>query len=245
MKIAKQAAIVLVGLVLGGAMVMLGLWQLEVYRSQGAKAAVTRAAEAPVSLASVAIPGQQVIDGFGRTVEFSGRYAANQQLLVPIPEQPGRFRVLTALIQADGSAVPVVRGVVEGQNVPAPPMEQVSQRGILLPSEDDLDQPAGSGEIGSVRLGVLAQNWSQPLVAGFVTLSAADAEAQGMTPAVAALPEGQGRLRNGAYALQWWIFAAFAVGMSIKMAKDIGQAEDYREAESSVTPAEPERQNPA
>ena len=37
------------------------------------------------------------------------------------------------------------------------------------------------------------------------------------------LPEGQGRLRNGAYAVQWWIFAAFAVLMAAKIARDLGE----------------------
>ena len=49
---------------------------------------------------------------------------------------------------------------------------------------------------------------------------AAESAAQGLEPAPVVLPEGSGRLRNGAYALQWWVFAAFAVGLAIRMARD-------------------------
>ena len=37
------------------------------------------------------------------------------------------------------------------------------------------------------------------------------------------LPTGPRSLRNGAYALQWWVFAAFAVVMAIRMARDQGR----------------------
>jgi hypothetical protein len=58
------------------------------------------------------------------------------------------------------------------------------------------------------------------LVAGFVTLTAVDASAQGLAPAPVELPQASGRLRNGAYALQWWVFAAFALALAIRMARD-------------------------
>ena len=73
---------------------------------------------------------------------------------------------------------------------------------------------------------MLAQTWPSPLVGGFVTLSATDAQSQGLSPAVVALPESTGRLRNGAYAVQWWLFAAFAVAMAIRMARDFGLRDD-------------------
>ena len=72
----------------------------------------------------------------------------------------------------------------------------------------------------------LAQLWPQPLIDGYLVLSAPDAEAQGLEPVPLVLPEGQGRLRNGAYAVQWWIFAAFAVLMAAKIARDLGEPSD-------------------
>jgi hypothetical protein len=48
----------------------------------------------------------------------------------------------------------------------------------------------------------------------------ADAAQQGLEHATIALPDGSGRLRNGAYAVQWWVFAAFTVVMAVRMARE-------------------------
>ena len=71
-----------------------------------------------------------------------------------------------------------------------------------------------------MELPVLAQEWPGPLIDGFVTLSSADAAQQGLEHATIALPDGSGRLRNGAYAVQWWVFAAFTVVMAVRMARE-------------------------
>ena len=133
--------------------------------------------------------------------------------------------MVTLLRQEDGSAVAVVRGIVIETRIPPPPPEGPQlQTGILLPSEEAAYLPDRDGELASVRVPQLAQRWPGPLVDGFVTLSAADAIAQGLEPAPVALPEGRGRLRNGAYALQWWLFAAFTLVMAVRMARDVGRS---------------------
>ena len=42
---------------------------------------------------------------------------------------------------------------------------------------------------------------------------------------------------NGSYALQWWLFAAFALGMSIKLAVDAGERERRRLDEDALAAA--------
>jgi surfeit locus 1 family protein len=205
------------GSVLAGIMVLLGFWQLDVYHHQGAAAAARRAAEPAVELRSVTTAGSAVRDGYGRTVRFEGTYLPEVQRLLPVPGRPGVSRVLGAVRQADGSIVPVVRGL--GADPAAPPLGSVTQTGVLLPSEARASRTA-DGQLTAVELPVLAQEWPGPLIDGFVTLSNADASAQGLEPATLALPEGSGRLRNGAYALQWWVFAAFTLVMAVKMARD-------------------------
>ena len=44
-----------------------------------------------------------------------------------------------------------------------------------------------------------------------------------MTPASVDLPEGEGSQRNAGYALQWWVFAAFGLSMSLVWARQIGK----------------------
>ena len=221
----KQTGAVALGVLLAAAMVVLGVWQLEVYQRQGNDAALRRAAEPPVALTVVAPPGGIVDDGYGRRVTFSGTYDSRLQVLVP---SGTGYRVLTGLRQADGSVVAVVRGRESGPDSPVPPSGPVSRTGVLLPSEESADStaPLPEGQLASVRLPTLAQTWPSPLVNGFVTLDAEGSTAEGLTPVQVELPEGQGRLRNGAYALQWWVFAAFALGMSIRVARDIGRLEE-------------------
>jgi surfeit locus 1 family protein len=216
----RQVLIIALGLLAATVMAWLGIWQLDVYRAQGAAVAAKRAAEPPVALASAAPAGATVRDGYGRSVEFDGVYLPEHQLLLPAEDRPNVYRVVTPLRQADGSVVAVVRGL-GSLEAGDPPAGQVSQMGVLLPSEQSPGGPAT--ELTAVQVPVLAQRWPGPLVDGYVILSGVDASEQGLEPAEASLPTGRGRLRNGAYALQWWVFAAFAVGMAIRMARDQGR----------------------
>jgi surfeit locus 1 family protein len=231
----KQVLLIALGLALAGAMVGLGFWQLAVYDAQGAEAAERRASAPPVPLGSVGRPGQPITDGYGRAVAFEGTYDPALQLLVPTAD--GQFRVLTGLRQPDGSVLPVVRGVVSDPNAPAPPNGVVHQVGVLLPTEEHLPGPdLPDGQITSVRLPALAQLWPGPLIGGYVNLSGADATSQGLAPAALHLPAAPGRLRNAAYSMQWWLFAAFTLFMAFRMARDIG----LRDGEvAEITPEHP------
>ncbi len=228
----KQASIILAGLVAAGVMVALGLWQLQVFEAQGAADAQARAQQPPVSLVAVAPAGRQVGDAYGRTVTFSGTYDPKAQLLVPLGA--AGYRVLTAAVLSDGSAVAVVRGVVPGPDAPPPPAGNHQQQGIFLPPEPGNNLAVPQGQISSVRIALLAQKWPYRLVPGYVTLTAAAATQQRLDPATVPLPPSGGRLRNGAYAIQWWVFAAFAIAMSIKMARDMGRAYDLEEFEAEL-----------
>jgi len=234
----KQALVIALGVGLAAIMVVLGFWQLQVYYRQGAAAAARQASAPPVPLSSVARAGAPANEGYGRPVAFEGSYDPALQVLVPEEDGAGQFRVLTALRQADGSVVAVVRGVVTEPNAPPPPTGLVQQVGVLLPTEEhvpETDLP--SGQIASVRLPALAQQWPGPMIDGFVTLSSADAARQGLAATPLQLPEAPGRLRNVAYVGQWWLFAAFVLFMAFRIARDIGREE--AEGVVEITPEEP------
>ena len=224
-RLVKATLVVLLGLVLAAGMVVAGVWQFSVYQRQGAEVAAARAAEAPVPLSSVARAGARVGDGYGRTVTTRGTYESEHEVRIPVAEGADTVRVVTLLRLENGDALAVVRGVVSGSAAPPPPVGPLDQAGVLVPSEDAV-APAEGADLASVRIAQLAQLWPGPLVDGFVVLTPADAQAQGLTPADARLPEARGRLRNAAYALQWWLFAAFTVVMSIRIARDVGRRPD-------------------
>lgn len=223
----QQVGVLALGLLVAAIMVALGWWQVQVFQTQGIEASRQRAAEAPVPLESVAVAGAAVQDGYGRTVAATGTYLRDQQLLVPQPGSADTFRVLSALQLPDGSVLPVVRGVVRGNAssvaLPPAPAGSLAQQGVLLPSEEAAaTELTAAGQLGAVRIPALTQVWAQPMVDGFLVLAGPYAEAQRLEPAPLDLPESEGRFRNGAYAIQWWIFAAFAVVMAAKIAKDLG-----------------------
>jgi hypothetical protein len=64
-------------------------------------------------------------------------------------------------------------------------------------------------------------------------LDAAGSSAQGLAAASVTLPQGEKSLQNGSYALQWWLFAAFALGMGLKLAHSAGEKE-RRELEAAA-----------
>ena len=250
----KQIGVVLLGLMLAAVMVGLGVWQLSVYHAQGREQAVKRAAQPAVAVRAVAPPGQQVTDeGYGRTVRFTGSYDVSMQTFIAVGGQPGRYRVLTGFRLSDGGVLPVVRGLVTGKEAPAPPRGNVTATGVLLPSEGTGEQSDPSAEPTTVALAALVQKWDGPLVNGYATLNASEAREQSLQPAEVALPSSHGRLRNGFYALQWWVFAAFAILMGVRMARDIGRAGEGEAAvigsvqgtdtaPGSDAPAPPEKQ---
>ncbi len=217
----RQVLIIALGLLAATVMAWLGIWQLNVYRAQGEAVATRRAAEPPVALTSVAPAGATVRDGYGRSVQFDGVYLGQHQLLLPVRGPAERLSSADAPDARPTAAS--LRWFVAwtASKLGEPPAGQVSQMGVLLPSEQSPGGPAT--ELTAVQVPVLAQRWPGPLVDGYVILSGPDASEQGLEPAEANLPTGRGRLRNGAYALQWWVFAAFAVGMAIRMARDQGR----------------------
>ena len=134
----QQGLLIALGIVLAAVMVALGFWQLDVYHRQGEAAAARRAEAPPIPLSSVARPGTAATEGFGRSVSFEGTYDPALQLLVPAEDGTGEFRVLTGLRLADGSVLAVVRGVGSGPTAPPPPIGEVQQIGVLLPTEEYL-----------------------------------------------------------------------------------------------------------
>ena len=202
-------------------MVVAGVWQLQVYQRQGAEAAAApgrRGGGAAVLGGAGRVPGGRRLraDGHDR-----GTYEAEHQVLVPVAERPDTFRVVTLLRLDNGDALAVVRGVVTDPCRRRRAGRALDQAGVLCRRRRRPRRPAA--EIASVRIAAAGPasgpgRWSTVRHAG-----PGDARAQGLEPAEVALPEGRGRLRNAAYAMQWWLFAAFTVVMSVRIARDVGR----------------------
>lgn len=231
---AKQVGLVGIGLALAAVMIWLGLWQMQVFVDKGNRSVEDRASQPAVPLAEHLGSDGQVGDIYGKQVTFTGTYLPGQEVV--IPTGAGQ-RVLTALQLDDGRVLAVVRGLTTG-GAGAPPTGVVTQTGLFLPGEGDPKGVVPDGSLRTVRMPLLAQVWPQQLVAGFVTLNAAESAAQGLAQAPVQLPGGEGSVQNSGYALQWWVFAAFALGMSIKFSHTLGVQQRRREEDKLTASAE-------
>lgn len=218
----RQVLIGLGGAVVTIALLALGLWQMRVFEDREAYNAQARAGLPAVQLVDHVGFDGAVGDVYGKRTTVAGHYLPDQQ--VRIVDADGTVRVLTAFQLADGRVVAIVRGLGPGDGaVPPPPSGDVTQQGIFLPTEAAADHSVPAGSYASVRLPQIVQAWPQQLIPGFVTLDRDQAEAQGLYPATAVLPTGEGSLQNLGYALQWWVFAAFAAFMTWRFVRVLGR----------------------
>ena len=208
----RQVLVAALGFGIAAAMLWLGLWQMRVYESKEAASAQERAAQAPVVLLELVADDGTVGDVYGRRVSTSGSFVPDHQLILT------DGRVLTAFEVSDGRVLPVVRGVALADTPPPPPGGEQHLVGIFMPSEPRSEDPAGA-----VRLASLAQDWPGQLLPGFVTLDAEGARSHGLAPATVDLGTGEGSWQNYGYALQWWVFAGFAVFMTLRFVRALGR----------------------
>ncbi|WP_169952137.1 SURF1 family protein [Microbispora sp. H11081] len=235
----------------------LGRWQLGVFEASGAP---RRAPDpAPVSVTELAQVGRHLTGAaISRQVTATGTYDAANQLLVAdrvadVAAPGGRaakgsgFWLLTPLRLADGTTIPVVRGWVAtaADAAAAVPEGSVTVTGRLRPAEqtDDVMRNGNlpRGQVATVSTAELINTWPDArLRDGFVVMSAQEPPSR-VTPVAAPPPTiGSGfNWKNLAYALQWWIFALFAVYMWFHFVRDDLRRRRKGEERPDSEPAEP------
>ena len=228
----------------------LGLWQLNVARDKGREDVAAAASREPVVAVAEAIEPHAPFPsgGAGRRVTATGRYAADGQFLVAprrLDGRDGSWVVTPLVVESTGATLAVVRGFVpESEAPPAPPGGLVTVTASLAPGESPSEAPAegqapgGAPVRGSIDLAVLVNEWQGDLYNAFGFAVEERAAGTGSAPLPA---EGLERVpppligetglswRNAAYALQWWIFAAFAAYMWFRMVRDDHQLDLQRE----------------
>lgn len=220
--------------------VLMGLWQAGIYdsRKEGERADkqdVPRVAFA--GLWDVAEPFTSRLNH--RPVTITGTFApADQQVWVVDKEQDGRTGAwLLAPVLIDGDALMVVRGwsATPGE-LPAVPRGAVTFDGVLEPGEGNAAAyDPDRGTIGSVRIPTLLNVLPYDLWAGYAIST--DTAVSGGLDLVPPPQPGDVSwtvgLRNLAYALQWWVFGAFAVFMWWRMATESRAASRAKVASDS------------
>ncbi|MBT2384221.1 SURF1 family protein [Streptomyces sp. ISL-11] len=215
----------LVGLALIPVMIKLGFWQFHRHEHRVARndlVARSLAAD-PVPVTELTAPGRPVTrDAVWHRVTASGTYDTKDEVIVRMRTsadgKSGRW-VLTPLLLADGRAVLVNRGWIpaDGEQtkfpqIPAPPSGKVTVTGRLRADETDASgikdttglPPRQVMRIDSERQ---AKALGRPVLGGYLELT--DPAPGDSGPELVPAPDHSGIGPHMAYAVQWWLFAAF------------------------------------
>lgn len=211
-------------LVLAALFVQLGRWQFSrlTERQIGNSVVERNLAMAPAPIDDVLGAGKSVSQDLEwRRVTAIGTFDVDSELLVRYQTREGSpgVDVVTPLVTEEGAALLVDRGWLAASNdvgrpptVPSPPRGEVQVSGWLR-SDQGGDVDATMPVDGQVRLissSAIADTVQYPLYGGYVEMTAVRPPA---TKALAS-PEAPS-LDSGPhffYGLQWWFFAALAVG---------------------------------
>lgn len=227
----------------------LGVWQMAVARDDAeTQAYAERALLETEPIAELLQPYQSFPDEISLApVLVTGEYdqAADAEFLIPdrrLDGQPG-YWVVTRMQTDEGPWIAMVRGFVQDPaQVPQAPSGTVLADGVLAPGEAPAtgqDYPAG--QRGTLDLSALINEWpgdpynafvlvqtETPAGAEVASVDESDGSGIGPGAAMQRIPApvigGEVDWRNLGYAMQWWVFAAFAVFMYWKFLRDAHHA---------------------
>lgn len=197
----------IVAIMLASAFVRLGYWQLaRAHRDQHSRQSGVH------QLTDVSILGQGLADSnIGATVTATGHYDLAHQFLAQ--RSGGQTWVVTPLLLPDGGALAVVRGLAPAA---APPPGRVVVTGVIEASEP----PGSQSTRSTINTETLVAAWPYSIHDGFVVLTGQVPPSNLAAAPLPALRKPGLRTLNLIYAIQWWIFAAFAIGFLFKVVRD-------------------------
>lgn len=227
-----------------GAALLLGLWQLDAWQTRRADAARDLSAAPPVALTSL-MTGDSPFPGrsLGQPVELSGTWLPDATFYIAdryVAGQRGYWVVTPVRVDGGSSAIPVVRGW-SAEPASDAPSGTVAVTGWLQATEGSgpVDDDPSDDIIPMMRLASLVEHVDADLYSAYVVaeeLTPAGAGLTAVTPA--AIPEVSGftALRNFLYAVEWWVFGAFALFVWVRWCRDSLEALEALEADPLPEP---------
>ena len=213
----------------------LGWWQW----TRAQEKAITVTPEASVPIAEVAAPASSAGIAVGRQVTISGTWADQDAVLISGRSVEGEdavllVRALTVDADATGTGETATIAVIVGWRPADSPMApddgpaHVTLSGYLRAPEEAT--PA-SGHEGAPIPGTvwsdtispseLAQTWPPPL---YSVVFADYAGSESWAPLPPPPPEHHLNFRSILYALEWWVFGAFALFIAVRWIRDNGRS---------------------
>lgn len=220
----------LLGVVAVAFTVSMGLWQLGAYDAQQLDESDDRSQAAAVALHDALGPDDAFgASADGRRIEATGRFApADRQLWVSGRSHDGRdgYWLVSPFVTGGSAAHADALLVVRGWSPEAGPLPGVPDatriEAVLQPTEES----AGPLDVGrmtdALSIPLLANELPYDLYAGFgiQTAPPPDGELVAVPPPDPGVSWTVG-LRNLVYAVQWWVFGAFAVFFWYRMCRDL------------------------
>lgn len=206
--------------------VRLGAWQIDraFERAEAARAAeaLELATSDAVELTELLGPGEHVLGTMlGVPVTVSGRFAPEWDVVVPdrVVNGESGYLVVSAFQTDDGAWLPVVRGFVSDvANLTPPPDGEVTLLGAIGAGEAYLPQDLPDGQVSSISPALFAGEWGLPIFNAYLVV--AEAEAPMVTVPRPELDGGGVDLRNLGYAIEWFVFGAFALWVWFRLVRD-------------------------
>ncbi|WP_246004274.1 SURF1 family protein [Nocardioides marmoriginsengisoli] len=206
----------------------LGVWQLDAWQTRRADAARDISNDAPVALATL-MSGDSPFPGrsLGRPVTLSGTWMSDSTVYVSDrfrKKERGYWVVTPVKVDGSESAMPVVRGWAPEPKAPAPSGD-VTVTGWLQATEGSgpIDEDPHDDVIPMMRLATLVEHVDADLFSAYVVARDVSGAPDGLeSVTLAAIPEVSGftALRNFLYAIEWWVFAAFAFFVWFRWCRD-------------------------
>ncbi|WP_262406178.1 SURF1 family protein [Protaetiibacter sp. SSC-01] len=227
----KWIGALLLSLAIAAAFAALGQWQLE--RSVQNVSVPEYDTETPVALETVATPQQRMTDpSIGQRVTASGEVVAGDFSVIGPRENDGElgFWLVAHVRTDDGASLAVGLGWAPDADSAEAAERAVPERlevaGRYLPTESPELNDVEDGERRVLSIGELLNLWEEPgpVYAGFVVMAEP-------TPGLDAIhqppPERDTSLNwlNVFYAIEWVVFAGFAVFLWYRLVRDVWEAE--------------------
>ena len=197
----------------------LGKWQWD--RTQDILDAERAASMAAVPIGQIVQPMNP--EDYGRTVTATGSYREVDQVRIgsrlSTDSVPGDW-IVSALEIESGGSIAVVRGWVPQGQTFSTLGEIISIEGILQPSDTFYQGPLDpSGEVLTIDSEQLSAVWNTTLFDGYIVMqsqSPMGVNSPESVPPTISTADVAFPLQNFFYAIQWWVFALFAVTIYIR-----------------------------
>lgn len=245
----RWVLMLLLALAIAAGFALLGQWQLS--RAIESGHVEKTPSETVMPLADAATPGEPIrTTSTGQKVEASGHFVAGDEQLIAgrLNNGPTGYWVLSHFVVDGSGSIPVARGWAAdadaaraaADDLATASADTVTITGRLLPTEAPEEPAEGHDphEMTTVAVAALVNLWSDVDGGAIYSAYIVDTEAApGLEVIYSPPPQQQVELNwlNVFYAIEWVVFAGFAIFLWYRLVKD-AYVREQEEADAAVAP---------